>query len=47
MRKDALTMSVMAESRYRRQSEKRDAGMGSGSHDLKDTDFKMFDTSIS
>ena len=27
--KDALTMSVMAGSRYGRQSEKRDAGMGS------------------
>ena len=31
--KDALTMSVMAGSRYGRQSEKRDAGMGSSSHD--------------
>ena len=32
VRKDVLTMSVMAGSRYGRQSEKRDAGMG-----LKDT----------
>ena len=47
MRNDVLTMSVMAASRYGRQSEKRDAGMGSGSHDLKDIDFKVFDTSIS
>ena len=48
LHKDALTVSVMAGSRYGiRQSEKRDAGMGSSSHDLKDTDFKMFDTCIS
>ena len=36
MRKDVLIMSVMAGSRYGRQLEKRDAGMGSSSHDLKD-----------
>ena len=47
MCKDVLTMSVMAGSRYGGQSEKRDAGMGSISHDLKDIDFKVFDTSIS
>ena len=47
MHKDALTMSVMAGSRYGRQSEKRDAGIGPSSHDLKDIDFKVFDTSIS
>ena len=47
VRKDVLIMSVMAGSRYGRQSEKRDAGMGSSSHDLKDIDFKVFDTSIS
>ena len=47
VRSDVLTMSVMAGSRYGSQSEKRDAGMGSSSHDLKDIDFKMFGTSIS
>ena len=46
-RKDALAMPVMAGSRYRRQLEKGDAGMGLSSPDLKDTDFKVFDTSVS
>ena len=36
MCKDVLTMSVMGRSRYGGQSEKRDAGMRSRSHDLKD-----------
>ena len=47
MRKDVLIMSVMAGSRYGRQLEKRDAGMGLSSPDLKDTDFKVFNTSVS
>ena len=47
MRKDALAMPVMAGSRYGRQLEKRDAGMGLSSPDLKDTDFKVFNTSVS
>ena len=46
-RKDTLTMTVMAGNRYGRQSEKRDARMGSSSRDLKDIDFKVSDTSIS
>ena len=46
-RKAALTMSAMTGNRYGRQSEKRDAGMGSSSRDLKDIAFKVFDTSIS
>ena len=47
VRNDVLIMSMMAGSRYGRQSEKRDAGIGPSSHDLKDIDFKVFDTSIS
>ena len=46
--KDALTMSMMAESRYIQKTvpKKRDAGM-SPPHDLKDIDFKVLETSIS
>ena len=47
VRKDVLTMSVIVGSRYGRQSEKGDTGMVSSSRDLKDIDFKVFDTSIS
>ena len=45
--KAGLTMSVMTGNRYVRQSEKRDAGTGSSSRDLKDIASKVFDTSIS
>ena len=40
-------MSVVAGSRQGRQSEKRDAEMGSSSHDFKDIDFRVFDASVS
>ena len=42
VRKDVLIMSMIAGSRYERQSEKRDAGIGSSSHDLKDIDFSVW-----